>query len=110
MEGTHRDKGKGVMEAENSVTELTALVVDDDKFCRMIHQMLLNRVGVKNQAVENGKEAVEIHNGGQSFDLILMDRDMPVMDGIEAMKILRSMEIRSSVIVPYSTNTEIYGS
>lgn len=63
--------------------QLTALVVDDDIIVRTVHQKMLNSVGVKNQVVENGKEAIDIHNCGQSFDLILMDMDMPIMNGIE---------------------------
>ena len=54
-------KGKGLMEPQNSGTELTALIVDDDKLDRMIHQGLLKRAGVKNEAVNNGKEVVDNH-------------------------------------------------
>jgi len=50
-------------------------------------------VGVKDQiVVENGKEAVELHNNGQYFDLILMDKDMSVMNGIEVLLYLCCME------------------
>ncbi|KAK7336952.1 hypothetical protein VNO77_17506 [Canavalia gladiata] len=77
--------------------QLTALIVDDDLVIRMIHQKMLNSVGVKNKVAENGKEAVDIHHSGQSFDLILMDLDMPVMNGIEATKELRSMGIHSMI-------------
>ena len=76
-------KGKGLMEPQNSGTELTALIVDDDKLGRMIHQGLLKRAGVKSEAVKNGKEAVDIHSNGQRFDIILMDKEMPIMNGIE---------------------------
>ncbi|CAL0326839.1 unnamed protein product [Lupinus luteus] len=76
---------------------LTALVVDDDTMVRMIHQRMLNSVGVENEAVQNGKEAIDIHHSGQTFDLILMDIDMPVMNGIEATKKLRSMGIHSII-------------
>ena len=78
-----QNKGKGLMAPQNPASQLRALVVDDDRQVRMIHQRLLNKVGVKNHAVENGKEAVDIHCSGQSFDLILMDKEMPVMCGIE---------------------------
>ncbi|RDX63127.1 Two-component response regulator ARR22, partial [Mucuna pruriens] len=84
--------------------QLTALIVDDDTMIRMIHRKMLNKVGVKNEAVKNGKEAVEIHRSGQRFDLVLMDWDMPVMNGIEATKTLRSMGI-NSVIVGVSTHS-----
>lgn len=66
--------------------QLTALVVDDDIMVRMIHRKMLNSVGVNNQVVENGKEAIDLHHSGQSFDLILMDKDMPIMNGIEVTK------------------------
>ncbi|TKY62272.1 Transcription factor PIF1 [Spatholobus suberectus] len=87
--------------------QLTTLIVKDDMVIRMIHQKMLNSVGVKNVAVENGKEAVDIHSSGQNFDLILMDRDMPVMNGIEATKKLRSMGIQS-MISGVSTRSDDY--
>jgi CheY-like chemotaxis protein len=62
---------------------LTALVVDDDLLNQMIHRSLLGALGIQNQVVGNGKEAVDVHSSGKSFDLILMDMDMPVMNGIE---------------------------
>ncbi|KAF8007025.1 hypothetical protein BT93_K1128 [Corymbia citriodora subsp. variegata] len=52
---------------------------------------------IENHVVGNGKEAVEIHLSGKKFNLILMDRDMPVMNGIEATKKLRDMGIRSTI-------------
>ncbi|KAI4300113.1 hypothetical protein L6164_033527 [Bauhinia variegata] len=85
-----------VME-RSSGAQLTALVVDDDMVNQKIHQRLLNSVGVKNKTVGNGKEAVDIHCSGQSFDLILMDMDMPIMNGIEATKKLRAMGIHSTI-------------
>jgi len=73
------------MAPKNLGTKLTALVVDDNILNRKIHQKLLESVGVKNQGVENGQEAVDIHCHGQIFDLILMDMDMPIMNGIEVL-------------------------
>ncbi|KAI6694491.1 hypothetical protein NL676_022201 [Syzygium grande] len=78
-------------------SKVTALVVDDDKVSQMIHHKLLNILGIENDVVENGKEAVDIHLSGKKFNLILMDRDMPVMNGIEATKKLRDMGIRSTI-------------
>lgn len=71
------------MERVNSANQLRALVVDDDSLLRKIHQGLLKRAGVKYEAVKNGKEAVEIIRAGQSFDIILMDKEMPIMNGIQ---------------------------
>jgi len=87
MEDERKDKEKHVTNSDYSRTQLKVLIVDDVRVIRMTHKMLLDRVGVKDHvAVENGKEAVELHNNGQSFDLILMDKDMPVMNGIEVRK------------------------
>ncbi|XP_062147851.1 two-component response regulator 24-like [Alnus glutinosa] len=78
-------------------SKITALVVDDDTLNQMIHRRLLDGLGVQNQVVGNGKEAVDVHSSGKSFDLILMDKDMPVMNGIEATRKLRTMGIRSLI-------------
>ncbi|XP_030549473.1 two-component response regulator 24-like [Rhodamnia argentea] len=74
--------------------EVTALVVDDDKVSQMIHHQLLKILGIENHVVGNVKEAVEIHSSGKKFILILMDRDRPVMNGIEK---LRDMGVRSTI-------------
>lgn len=63
--------------------EISALVVDDTMTNRKITQAQLKKIGVKSQAVTNGSEAVELHCNGQHFDLIIMDRDMPIMNGVE---------------------------
>ncbi|KAE9621874.1 hypothetical protein Lal_00032368 [Lupinus albus] len=86
------------MASEDLATQLTALVVDDNMINRKIHQKILKNAGVKNHGVGNGKEAVDIHGHGQSFDLIFMDLDMPIMNGIEATKKLRSMGICSIIV------------
>ncbi|XP_030549474.1 two-component response regulator 24-like [Rhodamnia argentea] len=77
--------------------EVTALVVDDHKVSQIIHHQLLNFFGIKNHVVGNRKEAIEIPYSGKKFDLILMDRDMPVLNGIEATKKLRDMGVRSTI-------------
>ncbi|KAK2417957.1 Two-component response regulator 24 [Trifolium repens] len=91
---------------QNFASELTALVVDDKKSYQKIHQMMLNNFGVKSHVVENGKEAVDIHLHGKKFDLILMDMDMPIMNGIEATKELRAMGVCSTIVGVTSRSTE----
>lgn len=66
----------------------TALVVDDNSVNQTIHHRLLDKLGIENQVVENGKEAIDVHCSGKNFDLILMDLDMPVMNGIEVLPFL----------------------
>jgi len=67
-------------------SKLTALVVDDSFVNQTIHQKLLNRLGIKNDVVTNGKEAVDVYCSGGNYDLILMDMDMPIMNGIQVTK------------------------
>lgn len=57
------------------------LVVDDDLVIQRIHKMYLNRFGFETQVVGNGKEAVDLYRSGAFFHLVLMDMEMPVMDG-----------------------------
>ncbi|KAK9113757.1 hypothetical protein Syun_020554 [Stephania yunnanensis] len=95
-------KGKNVTIDEekemNFKNKLTALVVDDSKMHRLIHKKLLATLGVESQEAENGKEAVDICLSGEAFNLILMDYDMPVMDGREATKLLRENGVDTMIL------------
>ncbi|MED6132988.1 hypothetical protein PIB30_024065 [Stylosanthes scabra] len=73
------------MTSQNLSRQLRGLVVDDNILNRKIHERMLNGLGVECMVVANGKEAVDVHCYGQSFDLILMDKDMPIMNGIQTM-------------------------
>lgn len=64
------------------------LVVEDTKPIQMIVRRLLESLGVEVTLAENGKQAVDLLEQ-RSFDLIFMDMQMPIMDGIEATRIVR---------------------
>ncbi|KAH0899996.1 hypothetical protein HID58_049564 [Brassica napus] len=78
-------------------SKLTALVVDDNFVNQSVHHKLLDRLGIKNDVVSNGQEAVDVHCSGRNYDLILMDMDMPIMNGIQATRRLREMGIESKI-------------
>ena len=60
---------------------------------------MLDKIGLKTAIANNGKEAVEmITSGDYSFDLVLMDVQMPVMNGLDATKALRSKKINVPII------------
>ncbi|MDD5175576.1 MAG: PAS domain S-box protein [Sterolibacterium sp.] len=73
--------------------DASILVVDDQPFNRDVVQGLLAAVGISPQLAENGQEAFEIPLGGtQAFDLVLMDIQMPIMDGLTATRAIRKID------------------
>ncbi len=67
----------------------TALIVEDDERNRRLFRDLLSLKGFEVLEAGNGKEGVETARA-QRPDLILMDIQMPVMDGMEAIRILKA--------------------
>src|SRR5919108_5151055 len=70
---------------------LKILVVDDDVLARRLMQLLLRSEGHHVDVASNGLEAFEAVKS-QKFDIVFMDLQMPVMDGIEASQIIRKWE------------------
>ncbi|MHA1399085.1 MAG: response regulator [Candidatus Heimdallarchaeaceae archaeon] len=66
--------------------KIRILIADDEESVRAIFKLALQAYNVK--TAKNGEEAVQISNEW-SPDLILMDIKMPIMDGIEATKIIK---------------------
>ena len=69
----------------------TILVAEDNPVNQMVAQGLLETMGFKVQCVDNGQEAIE-HIQSNDCDLILMDCQMPVMDGYQATRSIRERE------------------
>jgi len=67
------------------------LLVEDNPVNREVATSMLNHLQCKVNEVANGREAVEIARR-QSFDLVLMDCEMPVMDGYAATQAIREWE------------------
>lgn len=65
------------------------LVVEDSTMNQMVVCKVLESMGVETSIANNGKEALELLQK-ESFDAVLMDGQMPVMDGYEATRIIRS--------------------
>ena len=64
------------------------LVVEDTPELQLLEKRILERVGVTVTIADNGQEAVDLAQK-KPFDLIFMDMQMPVLDGIQACQILR---------------------
>ena len=67
------------------------LLVEDDRIARFVVERLLAECGCRVDAVSNGEEAVAAVAAG-TYDLVLMDCQMPVMDGYEATARIRELE------------------
>ena len=76
---------------DDDARALRVLIVDDNPTNRQILELILDSLGAEWLSVENGVEAVEAA-GQQAFDAILMDIQMPEMDGITATREIRRRE------------------
>lgn len=66
------------------------LLAEDSPAARVLTGALLKRIGCKVDSAEHGEEAVNYVKNG-NYDLILMDIEMPIMDGVVAAKEIRTM-------------------
>jgi len=66
------------------------LVVDDNKANQMVAKGLLKRIGLQADIAEDGAEALKCLQGETAYSLVLMDCQMPIMDGYEATEAIRS--------------------
>jgi CheY-like chemotaxis protein len=79
------------MEPAQPATTIHALVVDDNSVNRRMLCALCATMGIKTTAAVNGLAAVHAF-AEERFDVVLMDCRMPIMDGLEATRALRSSE------------------
>ncbi|MEZ9244083.1 response regulator [Vibrio lentus] len=75
----------------------TVLIVDDKEVQRTLVQMYLSRLGVNSLQAKNGENAVELFKTHQ-VDLILMDVQMPVMNGFDASQIIKARSPNTPII------------
>lgn len=70
-----------------------ALVVEDNEVNQKVSTTLLNKLGFETDTANNGQEAVDkVKNKHEGYDVILMDCQMPVMDGYHATRMIREWE------------------
>ena len=82
---------------ENSLNKKTILLVEDNKINQVLAKTLLLKNGYNVKVAENGKVGVAEYKNGK-FGLILMDLHMPIMDGYEATKEIRSIDDKIPII------------
>ena len=82
-----------------SFTGARALIVDDEPMNLIVSSGMLRRYGMIVTTCESGQEAIDLCRQNE-YDVIFMDHMMPVMDGVEAMRRIRSEQTRSKIITP----------
>ncbi|WPJ94443.1 hybrid sensor histidine kinase/response regulator [Coraliomargarita algicola] len=89
--GLRVQSGKSGLKTLRELPEkLKVLAAEDDRASRNLIVMLLKKMGQEVTAVENGQEAIIALQQDPSFDVLLTDVDMPIMDGVEATMAIRA--------------------
>ncbi|MBT3473783.1 MAG: response regulator [Gammaproteobacteria bacterium] len=81
----------------NKQLEGHVLIAEDTPELQLLERRILEGMGMTVSCANNGEEAVELATQ-QSFDLILMDMQMPIMDGIEATQALRQRGYKHPIV------------
>ncbi|XCN71378.1 MAG: chemotaxis protein CheB [Candidatus Electrothrix aestuarii] len=76
---------------------LKGLLVEDNLFNQKLAHILLEKMAISVKSAYNGKEAINAIYEGE-YDFVLMDIQMPIMDGLEATRILRAEGINLPII------------
>lgn len=74
------------------------LLAEDNSANQELMKLVLSEIGIECKIASNGKEAVELYKEDSSFDMILMDINMPILNGVEAFYQIRIFEEENNLV------------
>ena len=98
----NEEKGK----SQSAVSGRQVLLIEDNPVNQKLAELILKKWGCNVIIAENGKKALDILKNKQ-FDFILMDCQMPEMDGFEATKAIRKKESKTGAHIPIIAMTAL---
>ena len=88
--GGHTVAPKGNVGPFNTMKKLKVLIAEDDEISGLLLKILLGNICKEILVAKNGKMAVEICKNNPDIDLVLMDIQMPIMNGYDATRFIRT--------------------
>jgi len=85
---------------------MRALIVDDSRFVRGYVRSLLEQKGIECEEAADGQAALDLIHGEKTFDVALVDWNMPVMDGLEMLKHLCAEGFSGIKVMMVTTEAE----
>ncbi len=89
-----KSDGKGIFQQGIKI-----LIAEDDQATRVLMRKILKTFGIEADIVENGLDAINYYTS-RKYDLVIMDIQMPIMDGFETVQMIREYEKESKSRTP----------